>query len=70
MTMKEVLLAAAFAALPLAAPAQAWSVEPLQSPRMERAKDFIADEQWLRAIEELRAAAADKKASPTPTAGK
>jgi hypothetical protein len=61
MTMKEVLLAAAFAALPLAAPAQAWSVEPLQSPRMERAKDFIADEQWLRAIEELRAAAADKK---------
>lgn len=28
---------------------------------MSRAKDFIADEQWQRAIEELRAAAADPK---------
>ena len=28
---------------------------------MERAKDFIADEQWLRAIEVLKAAAADPK---------
>ena len=32
-----------------------------ESRRMSRAKDFIADEQWLRAIEELRAAAADPK---------
>lgn len=35
--------------------------EPLESQRLERAKDFIADEQWLRAITELRAAAADPK---------
>ena len=28
---------------------------------MSRAKDFIADEQWMRAIEELRAAASDPK---------
>lgn len=35
--------------------------EPQTSPRMERAKDFIADEQWLRAIEVLKAAATDKK---------
>ena len=35
--------------------------EPQTSPRMERAKDFIADEQWLRAIEFLKAAAADQK---------
>ncbi|HEY0876379.1 MAG TPA: hypothetical protein VGD94_23095, partial [Vicinamibacterales bacterium] len=32
---------------------------PLQSPRLERAKDLIAEEQWVRAIEQLRAAAAD-----------
>jgi hypothetical protein len=31
------------------------------SRRMERAKDFIADEQWMRAIEELRGAVADTK---------
>ncbi len=34
---------------------------PLESKRMERAKDLIADEQWIRAIDELRAAAADPK---------
>jgi hypothetical protein len=44
----------------LAAPARA-AFEPLQSPRLERAKDFIADEQWERAIEQLRAAASDAK---------
>jgi hypothetical protein len=34
---------------------------PLQSPRLERAKDFIGDEQWERAIEQLKAAAGDPK---------
>lgn len=48
-------------ALTLAAPAQAWVLEPLQSPRLERAKDYIAEEQWERAIEQLKAAAADAK---------
>src|ERR671925_407199 len=31
----------------------------LESARLGRAKDFIADEQWSRAIAELRAALAD-----------
>jgi len=35
--------------------------KPLESKRMERAKDLIADEQWGRAIDELKAAAADQK---------
>lgn len=34
---------------------------PVESKRMERAKDLIADEQWVRAIDELKAAAADAK---------
>ena len=34
---------------------------PLESKRMERAKDMIADEQWVRAIDELKAAADDQK---------
>lgn len=34
---------------------------PVESKRMERAKDLIADEQWVRAIDELKAAAADSK---------
>ncbi|MFL6279036.1 MAG: HEAT repeat domain-containing protein [Vicinamibacterales bacterium] len=38
--------------------AQARAVE---SKRMEHAKDLIADEQWVRAIEELKAAVADPK---------
>lgn len=63
--MKKMLMRYAVAAVLtvgwLALPTQAWSAEPLQSPRMERAKDFIAEEQWLRAIEELKAAAADAK---------
>jgi hypothetical protein len=46
-------------ALGLAAPASASAFEPMQSPRLERAKDYIADEQWERAIEQLKAAAAD-----------
>ena len=32
-----------------------------ESKRLARAKDLIADEQWLRAIEELRVAVADAK---------
>ena len=36
--------------LSLTIPAQA-AAEPLQSPRLERAKDLIAEEQWERAIE-------------------
>jgi hypothetical protein len=61
MTMMRLPLAAALAVACLGQPLRAWSAEPLQSPRMERAKDHIADEQWQRAIEELKAAAADKK---------
>ena len=54
------LFAASMLAAFLAAPVSA-SPEPQMSPRMERAKDYIADEQWLRAIEVLRAAADDAK---------
>src|SRR5881628_2631937 len=35
--------------------------KPFESKRMERAKDLIADQQWVRAIDELKAAAADQK---------
>jgi hypothetical protein len=35
--------------------------KPFESKRMERAKDLIADEQWARAVGELKAAAADPK---------
>src|SRR3954469_2295313 len=38
--------------------AQARAVE---SKRMEQAKDLIADEQWVRAIDQLKAAVADPK---------
>src|SRR5215213_2748214 len=34
---------------------------PLESKRMERAKDLIADEEWVRAIDELKGAIADQK---------
>jgi hypothetical protein len=34
---------------------------PAESRHMARAKDFIADERWVSAIDELRAAAADQK---------
>lgn len=34
---------------------------PTESQRMARAKDLIHDEQWVRAIQELRAAAADPR---------
>jgi hypothetical protein len=52
------LCAAIAFAITVARPAIA--AEP-QSPRLERAKDFIADEQWERAIEQLKAAANDPK---------
>ena len=45
-----------FAALPRAAAA-----EPQPSARLEKAKDFIADEQWTRAIEVLKAASVDPR---------
>ncbi len=40
---------------------QAVTAAPAESKRMERAKDLIADEQWVRAIDELKAAASDPK---------
>ncbi|HXG55050.1 MAG TPA: HEAT repeat domain-containing protein, partial [Vicinamibacterales bacterium] len=43
-----------------ATPARA-AVEFTESQRLDKAKDYIADEQWTRAIEVLRAAAADTR---------
>src|SRR6476661_6860130 len=40
---------------------QAAAARTVESKRMEHAKDLIADEQWVRAIDELKAAAADPK---------
>jgi hypothetical protein len=40
---------------------QAIDARPAESKRMGHAKDLIADEQWVRAIDELKAAAADPK---------
>ena len=37
------------------------AAEPQTSPRMEKAKDYIAEEQWLRAIELLKVAAVDRR---------
>jgi HEAT repeat protein len=55
-----VVAASLVAALPVAA--AAWpDAAAAESRRMSRAKDFIADEQWARAIDELRAAVADPK---------
>ena len=58
-TIRTMCLVATLAAWVI--PAGAAAPEPQMSPRMEKAKDFIADEQWLRAIEALKAAAADTK---------
>lgn len=49
-------------ALSLDAPAHAWSAE---SQRLTRAMDYIADEQWAKAVDELRAALGDPK-EPSP----
>ena len=60
--MKKNWMLAGLLAIVLVTPARAAIVfEPRQSARLERAKDFIADEQWERAIEQLKAAAADAK---------
>jgi hypothetical protein len=56
------VLAVAVAGLSLAGTARVAAAEP-QSPRLDRAKDYIADERWRPAITELRAAAADPKES-------
>jgi hypothetical protein len=58
--MKHFLIGMALAAV-IAAPPTAIAGEPGDSQRLERAKDLIADEQWERAIEQLKAAAADAK---------
>jgi outer membrane biosynthesis protein TonB len=52
--------ALAVAAMTLAGTADLTAAEP-QSPRLDRAKDYIADERWRPAIAELKAAAADAK---------
>ena len=58
--MKQLLICAA-AVLGWSMPPVVYASEPGDSQRLERAKDFIADEQWERAIEQLKAAAADAK---------
>ena len=58
--MKQWLIGAAIV-LGFAVPPAVYAGEPGDSQRLERAKDFIADEQWERAIEQLKAAAADSK---------
>ncbi len=58
--MKQLLICAAVV-VGLAVPTAVFAGEPGDSQRLERAKDFIADEQWERAIEQLKAAAADAK---------
>ena len=54
------LAAAMFGFALLATPVTAIAGEP-DSQRLEQAKDYIADEQWVKAIEVLRAAAVDAK---------
>jgi hypothetical protein len=64
MTFKHVRAIAAAGVLAALVPAAGWAspdAPAAESRRMARAKDFIADEQWTRAIAELRAAAADPK---------
>jgi hypothetical protein len=58
--MRQFLIGMALAAI-MAAPSAVMAGEPGDSQRLERAKDLIADEQWERAIEQLKAAAADPK---------
>jgi hypothetical protein len=58
--LRAVLIAVALVAW-LPATAAGWPEPEAESRRMSRAKDLIADEQWTRAIEELRAAIADPK---------
>lgn len=53
-------IGAAFVVAALVCP-QALRAELPESKRLERAKDLIADEQWARAVEELKAAVADPR---------
>ena len=55
-----VVFALALAGAALMPPSVA-AAEPQSSPRMEKAKNYIAEEQWSRAIDVLRAASADPK---------
>ena len=57
--MIALMFAAAFSVS--GAEARGWTFEPQSSAQMEKAKDYIADEQWLRAIEMLRTASANPK---------
>jgi len=58
--LRQFVLAVGVLAL-LPSASGAFSEAAPESRRMARAKDFIADEQWTRAIEELRAAADDPR---------
>jgi hypothetical protein len=58
-TMRRIVVFLALAVLTVSGA----SAEPSESKRMARAKDYIADEQWTRAIEELKAAVTDRKES-------
>jgi hypothetical protein len=58
--MTQFVICAALAAF-FAVPPVGVAAEPGDSQRLELAKDYIADEQWERAIEQLKAAAADAK---------
>ena len=42
-------------------PVDARAAEPQSSARLEKAKDYIADEQWIQAIDVLKAAAVDPR---------
>ncbi|MEO5896317.1 MAG: HEAT repeat domain-containing protein [Vicinamibacterales bacterium] len=56
-----VLIAAAVFAIALIAAPAAAAVDEPDSQRLEQAKDYIADEQWMKAIDVLRAAAVDAR---------
>src|SRR5262249_9550944 len=60
MNMKVWRISAA-AILTMAMWPQLVAARPAESKRMERAKDLIADEQWVREIDEFKAAAEDPK---------
>jgi hypothetical protein len=59
--MRPLVLALLTSVLALAAASVFATPSAPDSKRMERAKEFIADEQWARAITELRAAVDDPK---------
>lgn len=61
MTYRKAGIVLAAALVCFAAVARPAGAAPQQSARLEKAKDFIADEQWTRAIEVLRAASVDPR---------